>query len=383
MGSIKSSSSLPQSIVFHEILPRVPAKSLVRFKTVCRSWYFTISSPDFAKTHLAFSRSRQVFLVEVPEIYYDLFGRTHTLHLLPYNDDVRDVEGLVELIPKYYANLVDCCNGIICLCLRNKRRRDSRVQQYILWNPATNEYREVDIPHRYYEARDHGFGYVSSIDDYKIVVIYYDSKVQASHVYFYSLKTGTWKRVVPNIIWTRDGGQRGKNSLFHDEKIYWTDVDFRSKKCYNWATSIDLTNEKWELYGGLNWLRYHRQYAREKLFVLQDRLALIAEVCLTGLYDVWMMDKAGDWNSWNKVFRVDIGHLRDIINVSNDGKYLVETTGPTRLELIHPPRDRSRQSIYPFERRHSLVTHIGFYFDTLISPFGNISHDEENISRKL
>ncbi|RXH90692.1 hypothetical protein DVH24_035456 [Malus domestica] len=42
---------IPEEILF-EILVRLPVKSLLRFRCVCKSWNTLISSPDFRNAHL-------------------------------------------------------------------------------------------------------------------------------------------------------------------------------------------------------------------------------------------------------------------------------------------------------------------------------------------
>lgn len=49
-------ASLPDDLIL-EILSRLPAKSVVRFKCVCKGWLVMISSRRFADVHLEFSKS--------------------------------------------------------------------------------------------------------------------------------------------------------------------------------------------------------------------------------------------------------------------------------------------------------------------------------------
>ncbi|KAF8677301.1 hypothetical protein HU200_046787 [Digitaria exilis] len=49
---------LPDEMVVQEILVRLPVKSLVRFRSVCKSWRAIVSDPVFIDTHLRSSTSR-------------------------------------------------------------------------------------------------------------------------------------------------------------------------------------------------------------------------------------------------------------------------------------------------------------------------------------
>ncbi|KAL9244737.1 hypothetical protein vseg_018475 [Gypsophila vaccaria] len=342
--------SLPQDLIFDEILARLPVKSLVRFKTVCRSWYFTISSPEFAKTHLAFSSSRQLFLIDNFECLRD--GRS--LRLVPYkegNNNVDDIRELARLSARRNdppTCLVGCCNGIVCLCLYTHHRR---VGGYMIWNPATHEYRVIDNPYSDCEVKAFGFGYATSIDDYKIAVIYCDSKEKHNRVYLYSLKTRTWK----NIFVTTDDYDR-EYSLFYGSKIYWRRTET--------VVAVDLVTEKWEEHSLINWLRL---YKCVDFFVAQQRLALICKAPYRNNLDLWMMDKSGDWNSWYKVVNNDLVPPNYLLKVYETGIYLT-TNGCHKLDFIDVAGQTSRPA-YSFTEYFCNVQKSGFYFDTLISPF--------------
>ncbi|KAL5730446.1 hypothetical protein ACHQM5_003264 [Ranunculus cassubicifolius] len=43
---------VPEDVMV-DILSRLPAKSLIRFKTVCKTWYNLVHQPDFTKLHLS------------------------------------------------------------------------------------------------------------------------------------------------------------------------------------------------------------------------------------------------------------------------------------------------------------------------------------------
>ncbi|KAH7847498.1 hypothetical protein Vadar_026828 [Vaccinium darrowii] len=60
-----SGKMLPEDLVIGEVLTRLPAKPLMRFKCVSKLWWSTICRPSFCKAHRALSRSRPGCLLMV------------------------------------------------------------------------------------------------------------------------------------------------------------------------------------------------------------------------------------------------------------------------------------------------------------------------------
>ncbi|XP_059647068.1 F-box protein At3g17710-like [Cornus florida] len=109
MGSrnrIKSndnSKCLPREII-DEILTRVPAESLVRFKIVCKFWKTIISDPKFIKCHLLIWESKPAVLVSE-----DL-----TSHRLLLSDiEQRDSTDFPICIPDDYTHIVASTDGLL------------------------------------------------------------------------------------------------------------------------------------------------------------------------------------------------------------------------------------------------------------------------------
>lgn len=62
-------SMIPDEVLLFEILVRLPVKSLVRFKSVCKVWCATIASPRFVRLHLELARASSSSMVVVPRMY--------------------------------------------------------------------------------------------------------------------------------------------------------------------------------------------------------------------------------------------------------------------------------------------------------------------------
>lgn len=63
---------LPNDIIVSHILPKLPVKSLVRFKCVCKSWRSLICNPSFSDQHLALSKELRLDGGGIILIRYDI-----------------------------------------------------------------------------------------------------------------------------------------------------------------------------------------------------------------------------------------------------------------------------------------------------------------------
>ncbi|PHT97606.1 hypothetical protein BC332_33467 [Capsicum chinense] len=173
---------LPSDILFL-ILIKVPSvKSLLRFKSISKSWNIIISDNEFKRTHRDQSKA---------------LGREKlVLHKSSTNEfEFRDLESsqLVMMAkevftPKKFrkAIVLSSCDGL--LLLRNPT---------VLWNPSTGEYQTLTCPYFNYKGKVRvpnacGLCYDSSVDDYKVILIYKSSYA------LYSLNNDCWaKKQIP------------------------------------------------------------------------------------------------------------------------------------------------------------------------------------------
>ncbi|MFS7916328.1 putative F-box domain-containing protein [Helianthus anomalus] len=153
--------------VVEQILIEIDVKDLIRFKTVCKSWHSLITSPRFVNRHLIRS----------------------------YNKDRNNKEighrriGLVNFHPYHH---VGSSNGLICLA-SSSLYADVK---FSVANPLTREVTQLrDSPWKgFLLCLCWGFGYDSSIDDYKVIV----GVEGATHKTCFkvlSLKSNVWRLV--------------------------------------------------------------------------------------------------------------------------------------------------------------------------------------------
>ncbi|XP_021736517.1 putative F-box protein At3g52320 [Chenopodium quinoa] len=187
--------TLPKHLILQEILPRLPVKSLIRFKSVSKSWLSTIISPKFTKTHLKISSFRPHFLVHATLHR----ASDDEIYLLQYDHMNCNVRNFIELefangydLPIEVNYIVGSCNGLVCL-LGNEHR--SREVFYVC-NPATRRLRKIKKPGGVGRADRSGcvFCYESSTDDYIIFGAFSSRHDDFVHFYVFSLSAGNWRR---------------------------------------------------------------------------------------------------------------------------------------------------------------------------------------------
>lgn len=147
---------LPEELLI-EILTRLPTKSLLRFKSVCKTWCTLIRKPDFIDLHYhhhrKVSRNDSILVVRsIPtvdpqqqecnkyvnsEIVLSLLSSktpttTTTTALVRFPPDLfgpgSTFDGDVQLFGP--------CNGVVCLTNTND----------VLCNPATREFKAIPVP---------------------------------------------------------------------------------------------------------------------------------------------------------------------------------------------------------------------------------------------
>ncbi|XP_074283640.1 F-box/kelch-repeat protein At3g23880-like [Silene latifolia] len=214
---VEQQTYFSDDLMNEEILTRLPVKSVLRFKSVSKQWYSTLSSFNFANTHLLKSP-----LSHPSASVNTLFIKCRlNCYLFSYDDDDNDdqissnVQGnLVKLNIDFDdeeddLQLTGCCNGLICLS-NTFGATPASNEYFIIWNPATRKlhkyasygYLECFNEEQYFFVAP-GFGYVSSVNDYKYVrilkVLSYIGEGEYSStnsiVHIFSLKENKWRKI--------------------------------------------------------------------------------------------------------------------------------------------------------------------------------------------
>ncbi|PHU21419.1 hypothetical protein BC332_06526 [Capsicum chinense] len=268
---------------------RLPVKSLLKFKSVSKSWLALILSPDFIKNHLNLSAN----------------NKDNTYHRIILRDShpPRD--------PKVYP-------------LRSLLDGDFVTEAY----DFELVYLEPDI-RKYKTLADHGtelndddtcsygFGYDEIHDDYKVVGLFFIDNGDYPYdvmVKIYSLKSDSWRQI--------DGFQSGDLANDFAKSVYGK---------IHWMTSegkfifIDLVDEKWAT---LNHPCYGEDL-RLKLGVFGSDLSIF-----TSSAELWVLKEYGVEESWENILTIkthDIYDIRPLFIKSNKGEILLMLGSTVRI----------------------------------------------------
>ncbi|XP_004496819.1 F-box/kelch-repeat protein At3g23880-like [Cicer arietinum] len=290
---------LPDELI-GEILVRVPVRSLIQFKCVCKSWKTLISDPQFAKRHHLNSNS-------YPQLFCPLFGEGD-LDIVSYN-----VESLLEnnstnsnpitpyntFATNHNYVIVGLCKGLFCLI-------DIEESYVILWNPLLNlKSKKSPTMVSLYGDDDsvsyHGFGYDHVNDKYKVLVnVCNFNKYGESVTRIYTSGENSWK-TIENIPGDPDEihFDTSTGRLVSGNLNWVINKDINSNE--EVIITFDIMNETY----GEMLLPPHdgEKMSNVMLDVLSDCLSLCFE-SNQSKWVVWMMKEYGVGESWTKLMTI-------------------------------------------------------------------------------
>lgn len=271
----QTETELPQDIIHDEILIRLPVKSLVRFKCVCKPWLSLFSDPEFTKLH-------------VTRHYHDPINFVRRDNLKLKIISLFKETSIHPIITRIFNSLLlGSINGLICF---------ASPGVFTLWNPAIRQYKELSTaqPHSSICKKDdnwifrtdfngrcrhlYGFGWDPSGNDYKVVVVCYvrpDSQCGS----VYSSKSDSWTQLVlPEGIFgvkSRSFIKSPSPSIIVKECPYWSYSKYtkvpgkRSKRRYTVVFKFVAETNEFKLLPDFDLAREQEL----KLFNLKDCLA--------------------------------------------------------------------------------------------------------------
>lgn len=286
-----------------DILVRLPVASLLRFKSVCKSWNSLITNPSFVTKHLNHSKTNS------EKILFGLCteGNDQRPYLLcrdneQFRDELSELKFLIPLdLPLHYFRIVGSLNGILCL----RVPLISEISTIILWNPSTRKSIIVPKP-EFLHNFVLGFGLQPATHDYKLVKIEYviTRLGNGTKVDIYTHATG-WRGIVSTFP-SNYKIEHQEAQAFVNGTINWIGIDYsKSRRERNTVVSFDTSTETFSALTLPPALGDELDYSIAKVF--QGSLAVFfhqrwddTALC------IWVMKEYGVSESWTKVLSFDL-----------------------------------------------------------------------------
>ncbi|XP_022874632.1 F-box/kelch-repeat protein At3g23880-like [Olea europaea var. sylvestris] len=332
------SVNLPQAMIT-EILLRLPVKSLLKFRCVSKSWLSLISSPRFIKTHFEISTDNNIYYHN--KLIFNSDSAFHILHTCSFYPEI-DENPIMDTVPIYnplsnpqrLVRIVGSCNGLICVVLE--------PGIVTIFNPTTRKSRKLPISGTSNShAKEYGFGYDESNDDYKVVEFSWTTLIISAEfeneVKVYSSKTNSWRTI---------NGPAGfvvsDCSVFVNRAIHWK--LYPNGNPMDWSIiAFNVTTDRYKMVAKP---KYETGLVNSLLVVSAGQL------CVSCLYftheDIWEMKEYEVEESWTKLVKVPTSlELKMHINtrsffVSENGDVLLKNGfsivlyKPLQFHEIHP-----------------------------------------------
>ncbi|XP_010550615.1 PREDICTED: putative F-box protein At3g16210 [Tarenaya hassleriana] len=266
-----------------EILARVPAKDLLRFRRVCKRWKSLIQDKQFIKKHVSYSPTKFLYCA------YNSSAKRHLVY---------EYKG-TRMLDNNHVRLFLHCNGLICLCFWGK--------YLAVWNPALRELRKIEPATIKGSALNMiGFGYDHSNDDHKIVLLTYRRSPSRPHHDFgraevISLKTGS--RVIDYPSYAFDSHADPGGGTLVGNRIFWLVKDPTNKDSF--ILSFDLVSHQFNRVScpstNARIVGYNLSVIRGHLCVVEYR---VRELC------IWSGQSGKGVHSWSRLFTVSVDDIK-------------------------------------------------------------------------
>ncbi|KAE8651060.1 F-box protein CPR1-like [Cucumis sativus] len=301
------------SDVVIQILSKLPPQSLLRFKSVCKSWYHLINHPKFVTKHLLDSFPHKHVLIKraltnhsgKQELVFSIlkFSLNGSVSIMDINLTFQEIDPLLELCGHSH--------GLVCL---------SDCDDAFLVNPMTRQFHKLppsilifrgchhDDPD-YYSAIPFtiGFGYDAKSSDFKVVrIVSCRGQAKSSmRVEIYDLSKDKWREIeAPDLC----GNARFIPSfdMCHEGIFYWWGY---GEPRINEVDSIITFDMSEEIFGKISLPEsFNDTKHKISLRVLNKSIILFVypfESNETNI-DIWEMEKdESSVVSWSKLLTID------------------------------------------------------------------------------
>lgn len=290
---IPNNGDLPADII-REILLRLPVKTLLQFKCVCKHWCSLIGSQSFANEHFGHGSNQERLLIRhfIPNEERYAFAL--------YDDEVCCAACAYEepdhlQMPDTIAALMGPLNGVFCVV--------NIAGSIALLNPAMKQFKPIPSlnpnaqPHLSSYDNLRGFGLDVVSGDYKLVSLqyYWNEETDAPHypciVSVYSSGTNSWRHFEDvDLVNSSHCAYRSLCNTYLNGFYYWL-MEFNNADVS--ILAFDMASEKFLEIRLPDCIKSKEG----DLTVYGDSIALLScdldkiDKCV----DIWVMEREGCW----------------------------------------------------------------------------------------
>ncbi|CAN0927162.1 F-box protein CPR1 [Linum grandiflorum] len=332
--------NIPTDIIA-DIMARLSAKPIIRFKSVCKSWRELFSEPHFVQMHLdrtmAKGNTSLLLRHKAPEekasynwkqkrtrvdVTVDEMGNQTVTHItarhFEENFSLRSCADLKEVISKpqlpihwrrRFTLIVGSNHGIVCIAENDNDFNDVDAfdsldrfptnEHLALWNPATTELQplpKLAKGRSYSHTSALGFTYNPDLNDYQVVL---------------SLSTNRWREVDSDSL----------ECLFYDfvskvnlgGTLHWLAYDGDGDIILNgYIVYLDTTKDEFGTFEFPEQISTERKEALLQSYCVdpaekKESLLLFVYDCLFSPgCDVWLMQEYGNQTSWTMLYSIPL-----------------------------------------------------------------------------
>ncbi|XP_050219543.1 F-box/kelch-repeat protein At3g06240-like [Mercurialis annua] len=352
-------SRLPEDLII-EILSRLPAKPLIRFKKVSKIWNSIISDPQFIKLHLQRAKQtnnnvRLLLSTFSPQsLDFEAFSNGDLSNAITKVSFPEIVKGP----PTFYVKIIGSCDGLVCLL-------DDHGTMF-LWNPTTEECKKLPNPKgAIYSMFLHGVGYNVGTDDYGVLIASYFSGEII--VELYTLKTNMWREI--ENVGPIPEESSGFSGIAWNGTLYWLkvkEVSNVNKKVYV-IVSFDMADEKFKEVVSLP-ERFDPSSDKVSLGMPENGKLCVFCECKGRCFEGLVLNFNGGEAFWTKLFDFPQikfpGFDNEVLCLTKNGEIVLESDG-WKLYLYNPKEGIFRN----FEMNNcGDACELGLYVESLVSP---------------
>lgn len=310
---------LPEDVVA-KILSKLPPKSLLKFRSVSKSWLSLIGSPDFLSKNLLNNSllsptptSQNSHLIIKRTVLSPT--RKQIYSFLSY--DTLDLDPCISQIPLHLPpppprrqtpdpRIVGSCNGLVCIARRGS---------IFLWNPATSALKA--LPHSVEYLINVSFGFDAKSNDLKVLRIYnrpvhesLNREVQVlrsnREAEVYSISSGCWRKLHVDVPRNMSFNSPREVMAYIKGVCFWLRMSLVEN--IESIVAFDMTQEVFKSTPLPDASVIGDLYGTHKCLTgLNDSLAFIlfpqrqnTEKCL----DIWVLSEFGVKESWTKLVTI-------------------------------------------------------------------------------